>query len=175
MPNEDDDDQHEDDTSEGGDGGETDHKLEAEKWKALAKKHERESKARAKELDSIRQGSLSETEKAAEAAREEGRQAARAEMAERLLKAEIRTAALDKLADPEDAEPLLRSAGLLEGLTDKDGEVDSKAVAAAVDRLVKAKPHLAKAGSRPGKLRAGGEQPSKTTSMNDAIRSAFGQ
>lgn len=174
MPDENDDDQNQDDTSGEGGQDQTDHKAEAEKWKSLARKHERDAKDRAKELDQLRQGSLSEAEKAAAAAREEGRQAARAEMADRMLRSEVRSAALDKLADPDDAFPLLAGAGMLEGLTDKDGEVDSKAVAAAVDRLVKAKPHLAKSGSRPGKLRAGAETPSSKTSMNDAIRGAFG-
>lgn len=175
MPDENDDDQNQnDDTSGEGGQDQTDHKAEAEKWKALSRKHEREAKDRAKELDQIRQGSLSEAEKAAEAARQEGRQAALLEVSDRMLRSEVRAAALDKLADPEDAYPLLKGADLLEGLVDKDGEVDSKAVAAAVDRLVKAKPHLAKSGSRPGKLRAGSEQPSSKTSMNDAIRGALG-
>lgn len=171
MPAEDEEGHQEDDTSEGGD--ETDHKAEAEKWKAAAKKHETEWKKWSKEVEAVKRTQLSDTEKATEAAREEGRQAARAELTDKMLRAEIRSAALDKLADPDDAEPLLRNAGLLEDVLDKSGDIDPKAVASAVDRLLKAKPHLAKAGSRPGKLRAGGEQPSKSTSMNDAIRSVL--
>lgn len=68
-----------DTTPDGGEqdeGTEVDHKAEAEKWKALARKHEKQAKENAKaksDLDKVKQESLSEQEKAIETARAETR------------------------------------------------------------------------------------------------------
>ena len=59
---------------------------------------------------------------------------------QRILKAEVRVAAAGKLADPQDA---LRFLDLSEFEVGSDGEVDGKAVAAAIADLIKTKPYLA--------------------------------
>jgi hypothetical protein len=151
-----------------------DQKPEPGDWKEQARRWEKEAKAARAEAEKLRKATQTETEKAIEAAREEGRTAARTELSDRLLSAEIRSTATGKLADPADAEPLLRANGLAEGLLDRDGEPDPKAVAAAIDRLVKMKPHLA-ADERPKPLPGGSKKPPASTSVNDSIRRAAGR
>lgn len=73
--------------------------------------------------------------------------AALAKANERILKAEIRAAAAGKLADPKDALLYLDLASFEVGT---EGEVDSKAVLAAIEALVKSKPYLAAQGGSPG-------------------------
>jgi hypothetical protein len=62
---------------------------------------------------------------------------------ERILKAEVRAAAAGKLTDPADALRFLDLSALEVGA---DGEVDGKAVASAIEDLVKNKPYLAAQG-----------------------------
>lgn len=64
---------------------------------------------------------------------------------ERILKAEVRVAAASKLNDPADA---LRFLDLSEFEVGSDGDVDSAAITAAIDGLVKDKPYLAAQGRR---------------------------
>lgn len=59
---------------------------------------------------------------------------------ERILKAEVRANAASKLADPADA---LRFIDLSEFEVGSDGEVDSSAIAQAIDDLITSKPYLA--------------------------------
>lgn len=106
---------------------------------ALANERKRFEKAE-RELAELRKSQMSESEKALAEARAEGRKAALGEVTERLLAAEVRAAAAAKMADPGDAVHLLD----LDGLADDDGSVDSKAVAARIDALLKDKPYLAK-------------------------------
>jgi|SRR5665647_2780881 len=61
---------------------------------------------------------------------------------QRILKADIRAAAAAKLADPADA---LRYLDLSTFDVKDDGETDSAAIAAAVDKLIQEKPYLAAA------------------------------
>lgn len=63
----------------------------------------------------------------------------------RILKAEVRAAAAGKLNDPRDA---LRFLDLSEFEVDSDGDVDSAAVASAIDDLISSKPYLAAQGKR---------------------------
>ncbi|MFF3210547.1 hypothetical protein ACFYYB_07775 [Streptomyces sp. NPDC002886] len=65
----------------------------------------------------------------------------RAEFTVQLVRAEIRAAAAGRLRDPADALALVDAAAL----TGKSGEVDVKAVSAAVEKLIKDKPYLAAA------------------------------
>lgn len=160
-----------------------------ETWKANARKWERNAKANAdaqaklaaaekrlRELDT----SKSDHEKQLDIAREEAAANARLEALQkanaRILKSEVRAAAGGKLADPEDA---VRFLDLDTFDVSEDGEVDAKAIASAVDRLLKEKPYLsadagmkrfgdANQGAR-GKPGAGG------TSMNDLIRQKAGR
>lgn len=67
----------------------------------------------------------------------------RAEFTQQLVRAELRAAAAGKLRDPADALALLDVASL----AGSGGEIDTAAVAAAVDQLVKDKPYLAASGS----------------------------
>ena len=101
---------------------------EAEKWKALARKHEQAAKSNstaAAELEKLRTASLSEQEKAVAEAESRGRQAAVAEVAEKLAAAEIRAALTGVVPDP---------AAIVEDLNlgryVQDGEVNTEAVEA---------------------------------------------
>lgn len=129
--------------------------LEAERTRAKAA--EKAHKAAMKELEDARKrladidaSSKSDTDKAIEKAKAEAAEAAGKEATAkanaRILKAEVRAAAAGKLADPADA---LRLLDLDDFEVDDDGEVDAKAIAKALDDLVKSKPYLAAKGGRP--------------------------
>lgn len=117
-----------------------DWKAEAEKWQALAKKNESRAKANAeaaKELEQVRQQSMSDTEKAVAQAKLDGRAEAMALVGAKLASAEIRAAAAGRLT----AEQLET---LTEGLNyavflDEEGDVDAKKVARFVDGIAPAK------------------------------------
>lgn len=104
-----------------------DHKAEAEKWQALAKKHEARAKGNAsaaKELEALKASQLSETEKAVNEAEERGRKAGTAAGMERLAAAEIKAALTGVVPDP---------ASIVEDLNlgrylDEDGEIDADKV-----------------------------------------------
>lgn len=107
---------------------------EIEKWKALSKKHEARAAANAaaaKELEQFKQQSMTDTEKAVEAARNEGRSEGAKSASERIARAEIRAAAAGRNVDVT---------ALLEGVDakrflDDDGEPDTKAITAWMDRI----------------------------------------
>ncbi|MEV0445281.1 hypothetical protein AB0I84_07560 [Streptomyces spectabilis] len=63
---------------------------EVDKWKALSRKNEERFKQASNELDGFRQASLSDHEKALEAARAEARKAVVGEFSSRLAEAELR-------------------------------------------------------------------------------------
>lgn len=63
----------------------------------------------------------------------------------RILKAEIRAVAANKLQDPKDA---LLHLNLSEFEVDSDGEVDASQIAEAIDDLIKEKPYLAAQGGK---------------------------
>lgn len=119
------------------------------------KKAEREAADLRKRLEAIEAENLSETEKAIAAARDEGRSEALTLANTRLLQAEIRAAAAGKIADPADAIKLL---DLSEFEVTDGGEVDTEAIASAIDALVEAKPYLA-ATVRPLGTGGGGARP----------------
>lgn len=82
----------------------TDYKAEAEKWQALARKHEDRAKANssaAKELEELRKASMSEVERAVAEAKAAGRAEAIAEVGTQLVDAELRAAAAGRLADAQ--------------------------------------------------------------------------
>lgn len=122
-------------------------------------------KSKAAEFDKLAEQQKTEAEKAVEAARKEGRSEALKAANDRLLKAEIRAVAAGKLADPADAVRLLDLSAFTVG---DDGEIDGKAIAAAIDQLVKDKPYLAAApkgfqGSGDGGARPNGSGPKQVT------------
>src|SRR5699024_5648660 len=84
-----------------------------------------------------------EKEYAAEQERRKVEAEALAKADERILKAEIRAAAAQKLADPADA---LRFIDLDEFEVGTEGDVDSEAISVAIDGLLKEKPYLAAQG-----------------------------
>lgn len=132
---------------------------------------ERERKVRQKlerDFKKLQEQNQTEAEKALEAARAEGRAEANSVANTRLLRAELKAAASGVLQDPDDAVRLL---DLDEFEVGDDGEIDTKALRAAVDRLAAAKPYLA-AGAKPAPLPGGGATPSRDSSMDDFLRQA---
>lgn len=164
------------DTGSGGKGskGTTDDDGDAdgEKWKALARKHEKQSGKLQAELDKIKAETMSETEKAIEKAKAEGREEARAEALGEMISLAVETAAGEKLADPSFARLLTEDDRA--GFVTKDGKVDRKAIATALEDLVKRHPNLAKSG-KAGSLPGGGKKPATGFSMNDEIRRLAGR
>jgi hypothetical protein len=134
--------------------------------RATAKAAEKRAKAAEAELERVRLENASAEEKAIAAARAEGRTEALATANVRLVRAEVKAAAGGVLQDPEDAVRLL---DLAEFGVDDDGEVDTKAITAAVRRLAESKPYLA-VGAKPTALPGGGATPSQGFSMDDLIR-----
>lgn len=117
---------------------------EAAKWKELSRKNERAHKAALKELEQLKQASMSEQEKAVAQAKAAGYTEGLSAATERLRRAEVRAAASGLLADPSDAVHLL---DLEKYLPNDDGDFDRKAIEADISALVKVKPYL---GATPG-------------------------
>lgn len=113
-----------------------DWKTEAEKWQTLARKHEERAKSNssaAKELEQLRQQSMSDTEKAVAQARAEGRAEALAVASGRVAAAEIRAAATGRMSDDQ-IEALLEATNLAVFIDDQ-GEVDRTKVLRFVDGI----------------------------------------
>lgn len=110
--------------------------MKAEKKAALAEA--RETKAALEALQAKLDGKEAEHQAQAEAQRVKDEALAAAN--QRILKAEVRANAASKLADPADA---LRFIDLSEFEVGSDGEVDSSAIAQAIDDLITSKPYLA--------------------------------
>lgn len=112
----------------GGDDGK-DWQAEADKWKAMARKHEKATK----ELEQIRQQTMSEQERAVAAARIEGRTEGIAEGAARLAAAEIRAAATGRMATDQ-IDALLEVTNLTVFIDDH-GEVDRNRIGKFVEGI----------------------------------------
>lgn len=155
-----------------------------ESWKQRAKDAEAKAKdaktvaqerdALAAQLAEFQEASKSEHEKALEKARKEGLETGQNEAnsywANRILKAEIRAAAVEKFADPSDAVAFL---DLEQFEVDKGGETNPKAIKAALDGLLKEKPHLARQQGRTGSADQGARGTAPTPNdMNSLIRKA---
>lgn len=131
----------------------------------------RERKVRQKlerDLAKMQEANQTEAEKALAAAKAEGRTEALSVANTRLVRAEIKAAAAGVLQDPDDATAHIDVSAFE---VDDNGDVDTKAIKAEVERLVKAKPYLA-AGVKPAPLPGGGAMPSTGSSMDDLIRRA---
>jgi len=115
-----------DHTSEpGGSGGDTspDQQAEAEKWKALARKHEQQAKANAeaaKKLAEIEEGNKTELQKLTDA-----RTAAEKEAAEAKASALRLDVAMDKAPDGMPISQVRKLAKRLQGVTREDLEADA--------------------------------------------------
>lgn len=110
--------------------------LEAEvaKWKDLARKHEERSKtnsAAAKELETLRQQSMTDQEKAVAQAKIEAKAEAFREVGGKLVAAEIRAAAAGR---PLDVDALLEGLDASRFVGD-DGEPDRSAIVKWIDRI----------------------------------------
>lgn len=126
-------------------------------------------KAAEEELEKLRLNSLSEQEKAIEAARLEGKREAEAASNEKLLKLSVRAQAAGVLEDPDDA---WRFIDFAEGFDPEDSE----GIDGLIQELLQEKPYLAssKLRQRPN-IDQGpqGPQP-QTSSGNDWLRSVVG-
>lgn len=113
---------------------EVDWKAEAEKHKSLARKWEERSKANAaaqKELEQLRQASMSDTEKAVEIAKQQARNEVLAEIGGELVAMAVRAAVADRNVD---ADALLEGLDRSRFITD-DGRADLDAINSWVDRI----------------------------------------
>lgn len=113
---------------------------EVQKWtKHSRTNEERAKKARdaQKELDRLKREGMSDTEAAVAAAREEAAQKVREELGGRLVEAEFRAAAANRLS-PEQISALLEDLNVSRYLTD-DGDVDRDRISAKVDILAPVK------------------------------------
>lgn len=114
----------------------TDLTAELDKWKAQARKHEERAKANAKaakELEEFKRQSMSETEKAIDEARNEGRKQALTEAGSKIAAAEVRAAATGRMT-AEQVDTLVDGINLARFIDD-DGEVDRDAVTQFVDGI----------------------------------------
>lgn len=147
-----------------------DWKAEAEKWQSLARKNEERAKGNAqaaKELEKVRAAAMTEQEKAVAEARTVGATEAARAAAPRLVRAELRAAAADAGLPKGALAGFLEYADLTRFVGD-DGEVDEKAIAAAVKKL-------GGGDSRRTDFDGGARgQSAKPTDMNSLIRHAAG-
>lgn len=99
------------------------------------------------DLEKLRQGSApaEEVESLLADARKQAAEEATSAANARIVRAEVKAAATGLFADPADAVAFL---DLTAFNVDDEGEVDGKAVRAALDELLKKKPHLAAQGRR---------------------------
>lgn len=142
--------------------------LKAERTRAATA--ERNAKDLQKRLDELETANLDEVGKAVKTAADTARAEALAEVRSERVRDKIEVQAAGKLADADLAPALL---GDLDRFVGDDGAIDTKAISTAIDELVKERPHLAPAGTRPTPLPGGGARPSGGSSMNDVIRSAL--
>ena len=97
------------------------------------------------ELTELRKQAMTDQERAIEEAREAATNEVLEGVNTKLFAAEVRAAAAGKIADPEliaDAEMAKRLLKFDEIPMTSDGDIDSAAIAEAVDKLVKNKPYL---------------------------------
>lgn len=92
----------------------------------------------AKKVAEFEKAQLTEQERTAEELAAAQKRAA--QLQERTVRAEVKAAAADLFADPEDAVAFLQLADYV----DDDGDVDSERIAADLADLLKRKPHLGK-------------------------------
>lgn len=138
-----------------------------DRMKAERNEAKKEAQALRKEVEEIRKSSMSEAEKAVAEAEARGRQAATSEFGTRLAKSDFIAAAARR--NPAfDAKAVIDDLNLARFVAD-DGEPDTKAIEAAVQRLV---PEPNGAPSFDGGART---SPPVATGMNGLIRKAAGR
>lgn len=151
-------------TEQLGDGGKK--ALDAER--ARARNAEKQAKSLQKELDELRQASMSEQEKAVEAAKAAGRAEAVLESGKRLARAELRAQGSEKGLD---VTALIEDVDLSK-FVGADGEPDEQAISKAVDRWAA----MAPASQRPrGDIGQGVRGKSVSQDPREAFASLFRQ
>lgn len=105
-----------------------------------AEKDAKRAKDLEAELSKLREDQMSEQERAVNQARKEGAAEALAEANKRIARSEAKALATGKTRDPDVAVQLL---GDLSQFVTDDGDVDTDAMSAALDELVKEKEYLA--------------------------------
>jgi hypothetical protein len=145
----------------------TDWKSEARKWEQRAK----ENREAARELEKQRQASMTEAERAVAEAEQRGRTTAVTEFGKRLARSQFDALAAKRNPDA-DTGSILEFVDLARFVGD-DGEPDTKALSAAVERLVPA----ASAGTyQPPSFDGGSRTPAPAhSSMSGLIRKAAGR
>jgi len=124
---------------------------ELAKWKALARKHEANSKANAKaaeKLAAIEDEQKTEAEKLVAA--KDAAEARAAAALSRAVAAEIKVLASVDFADPTDAESAIKAADYV----DDKGDIDTEGIKTRLAELLEAKPHWRKAPAEPPKPKA---------------------
>ena len=119
----------------GADGPDKDWHAEADKWKALSRKHENANATVLKELEQLRTAQMSDSEKAIAEAESRGAQNALAGVRSELAEARLRVAATGKVAD---VDALVELVDMSKFVTE-DG-VNGAAIDAAVERFTKILP-----------------------------------
>ncbi len=119
----------------GSDSSDKDWQAEAEKWKAMSRKHENANATALKELEQLRTAQMSESEKAIAEAEARGAQKALVGVRSELAEARLRVAATGKVADVDALVDLVD----LSKFVTEDG-VNSAAIDAAVERFTKVLP-----------------------------------
>lgn len=130
------------------------------------------------ELQKFREDAMSDHEKALEQARkeslEQGRNEALTSANERLFKAEVKAASAGKIIDPDLlSDPMVaqRLLGMDAVPTTPDGDIDSAAIAEAVDNLLETKPHLAVSATRTPGSADQGARPGRQTFTRQQLES----
>lgn len=160
-----------DQTSPPDTGDAIDWKTEADKWKALAQKHEVRAKSNAtaaKRAEELERQLMSDAEKAIAAAKDEATKAAREMFGSRLVSAEVKAAAAGRM-DAEKLGVLIDGLNVSKFLTE-DGEPDTAAISAWVDSITPAAPEAPPAFPDLGQ----GDRGSNSTAQIAAMRAAAG-
>jgi hypothetical protein len=129
-----------------GDGGKK--AIEAER--KARRDAEKSLKTMQSELETLRAAQMTEADKAIATARAEGAAEVLTSVNRKLFSAEVRAASAGVLADPDllsDPDVAVRLLGLGEIPTTGDGDVDSAAIAQAIESLLDSKPYLKANGS----------------------------
>jgi len=141
----------------------TDWKAEARKWEARAK----ENSGAAKAAEEARLDAMTESERAVEEAKQSARAEAATEYGKRLARTEFDAAAGRRNPDFDTASAL--EFVDLSRFLDENGEPDSKAIKAAVERLVPT------GDTGPAGFDGGARSTSKTPDFNQVLRQAAGR
>lgn len=158
------------DSADLGDGGRKALQVE----RSARKDAEKALRTAEQELEKARRTGATAVDQARAEAKAEARAELLAEANTRILRAEVKAAAVGRLRKPDYAVRLL---DLSQFTVSDDGTVDENAIVSAIDTLVADDPDLApqSVASRPRPLPGGGATPSDGVSINDQIRRLAGR